>query len=295
MIISKLKGGLGNQMFQYAAARVLSVKHNTRLKLDLSFFKDNNADRRRTQRKYELNVFQHQAVIASEFELMAYEKIAKFNVILKLKRIIPFLPIIQAFYEPHFHYSVEIEKVSNNTILDGYWQSEKYFAGFENLIRDDFLFSRSHDHQNKIFADEISSCNAVSIHVRRGDYISNPDVVLQHPVCDIGYYRKAIDVITGKVTSPVFYIFTDDYDWARENFLFNLPIKFINHNKGNKNFEDMWLMSLCKHHILANSSFSWWGAWLNADEDKIVIAPRIWFKDNSINTDDLIPEKWIRL
>jgi hypothetical protein len=137
--------------------------------------------------------------------------------------------------------------------------------------------------------------SAVSIHVRRGDYVSDAGTNRFHGTCSVDYYHDAVDRISGFAPASHFFVFSDGIDWAKENLRLRQPVTYVDFNDGEKNYEDLRLMSLCKHHIIANSSFSWWGAWLNPNPDKIVIAPKKWFNDPSINTDDLIPNSWLRL
>ncbi len=142
---------------------------------------------------------------------------------------------------------------------------------------------------------QIESTNAVSLHIRRGDYVKVKETNDFHGVCSIAYYETAIELITNKINDPVFYIFSDDMDWVKKNFNIRQNHVFVDANDAATNYEDMRLMSLCKHNIIANSSFSWWGAWLNPSSSKTVIAPKKWMKDPSIETIDLIPGNWIRL
>ena len=172
--------------------------------------------------------------------------------------------------------------------FEGHWQSEKYFKSIEETIRKQFQFKQSSLNKETLqLSEEIKNTNSVSIHIRRGDYLNFP----QCAVCDIEYYRKAIDYIKGKIIEPTFFIFSDDIDWCKQN----LQIKnsfFVNFNQGNDSWQDMYLMSQCKHNIIANSTFSWWGAWLNDNPDKIVISPHQWFKNDA--TGDIIPDNWIK-
>lgn len=195
--------------------------------------------------------------------------------------------------EPHFHYWNGFEKYPNDCYLQGYWQSEKYFQKCSNVIRKDFSFRQPMVERNLDWAERISGVNAISLHVRRGDYVNNPVANLTHGVCSANYYHEAISYISNRVMSPHIFIFSDDIPWVRANIITNLPCSLIDHNRGKDSFNDMRLMSLCKHHIIANSSFSWWGAWLNQSDEKIMIAPKKWFAVDK-STDDLIPDSWVR-
>jgi hypothetical protein len=179
--------------------------------------------------------------------------------------------------------------------LEGYWQSPKYFFDIKNIIGYEFTVKTGPDQVNKELMEKISQVEAVSVHVRRGDYVSNPATGNYHGVCSLDYYRTAVATITGRVRQPHFFIFSDDPAWAEKNLSVIGPKTVIERNGPERGHEDMRLMSLCRHHIIANSSFSWWGAWLCEKTDKIVISPKRWFKKEDIDTKDLVPESWIRI
>ena len=292
MIIVRLNGGLGNQMFQYATGRTLAHRLDTQLKLDISQFQHN------PDRNYNLGCFSIQEQFVSQQDLdriqMPILMFFKNPFRLLRKKMSSEPPIIRVM-ERYFHFDPEIQNLSDNIYLKGYWQSEKYFKEIEEIIRREFSIKIPPDSDNKEFRDRISAVNSVSIHVRRGDYVTNPLTYQTHGVCDVDYYQKAIDETLKAIDKPHFFIFSDDQSWAKSNIILNAPMEYVTHNDSLKNYEDLRLMSTCKHHIIANSSFSWWGAWLNQNPDKIVIAPQKWFNDPTINTNDLIPSTWIRL
>ncbi|MCG2735991.1 MAG: alpha-1,2-fucosyltransferase [Candidatus Methanoperedenaceae archaeon] len=291
MIIVKLIGGMGNQMFQYAAGRRLAMKHNTRLKLDLTSLLDRTPYDNFIYRNYELDVFNIQGNFASPSEINKFYPLKK-NIFYRIRKKLKHINLVQ---EPHFHFYDKTLSAPNNTYMEGYWQSEKYFKDIENIIRDEYKIKHRMVGLNEQMAKEIKTCDSVSIHIRRGDYVSNLVTNEKHGVCPVEYYQKAVKKIESRLEKPQFYIFSDDPKWAIENLNLEYPTKFITHNSADKNYEDLRLMSLCKHNIIANSSFSWWGGWLNTNSEKIVIVPKKWFNDPSINTDDLIPERWIRI
>jgi hypothetical protein len=144
-------------------------------------------------------------------------------------------------------------------------------------------------------AEQMKGAHAISVHVRRGDYLSNPAANAFHGVCSTEYYRTAMQLVAEKVDDPHFFVFGDDPDWARENLQFYWPTTFVEHGLDCSPHNDIWLMSLCSHHIIANSSFSWWGAWLAENLSQLVIAPRRWFQDERLDTSDLLPDRWTRL
>ncbi len=279
MIITKLIGGLGNQMFQYAAGRALAYRLNTELKLDKIIFKTYKLH------KYELYYFNIKALFASQKGINKFKK----------HSLVLFFTKRKFFKEKHFHFNPEFFKLKGNIYLKGYWPSEKYFKSIESVIRDDFSFKNEPDRKNKKVLEKISKVNSVSIHIRRGDYVLNKKTNAYHGLCPLKYYKKAIQIIKARTKTPTFFVFSDDIKWCKKNIKIDKNITFIDFNNRYKNYEDMRLMSNCKHNIIANSSFSWWGAWLNKNKNKIVIAPKKWFRDPSINTKDLISKLWLRV
>ena len=292
MIISNIIGGLGNQMFQYAMARALSLERNESLYLDIAGFNGYGL-----HHGFELSqVFVCPVQIATKTEIqniLGWQTLSGFRRILAHSSLKLFSRNSLVF-EPHYHYWHEINHVSKACYLSGYWQSERYFQAHAAIIRADFTFKSPLINNNAVLAEQISQVNAVSLHVRRGDYINNPKTTGTHGVCSLDYYRAAIELIVEQVQQPYIYIFSDDIAWVKDNLKIDLPHQFVNHNGGLESYNDMHLMSLCQHHIIANSSFSWWGAWLNVSPNKIVIAPKKWFA-NKNDIKDLFPVDWIAL
>jgi len=288
MIITKLIGGLGNQMFQYATGRLLAYKNKAVLKLDLSAY-DNQSGI--TQRQYELSPFNVQQNFSNQIDNKIICGPEKKGLLGKIFRKLP-----DSFYKSNYikekghNFNSSILDLNNNVYLDGYWQSEKYFSDISDIIRSEFTLKNNS--LDPSLLQEIINKNSVSLHIRRGDYVFNPVTNRFHGVCTLDYYKRAIDFIEERFEDLTFYIFSDDLNWCKENLKINHPTFFV---EGNKNYEDLILMSHCKYNIIANSSFSWWGAWLNNNPGKIVIAPEQWFADKSVDTDDLIPESWIKI
>jgi len=191
-------------------------------------------------------------------------------------------------------YDPNILNTPMNVYVDGYWQSEKYFSDVEDIIRREFRFRNEPDDRNRNMAKEISNMESVSVHVRRADYLSDPKNRI-FATCSLEYYNTCAAMITEKVPDAQFYIFSDDSNWVKENLHLDFPATFVTHNDAARAHEDLRLITLCKHHIIANSSFSWWGAWLSANTEKIVLAPRNWFTDPSFDSRDLIPSAWIKV
>jgi hypothetical protein len=291
MIITKLYGGLGNQMFQYAAGRRLAAVHDTQLKMDRSWFNADQGPNPPAIREYELECF----VLAQNFT--STKDLARIDLpgrSLQGKLYRKVAGPIKLFRESETaEFYPEVLKAPNDSCLDGYWQTEKYFADKAELIRTDFNFKAKASGKNLELARQISSVNSVSLHVRRGDYASNPQTKAFHGLTSLQYYQTTVEKISKQVDSPHFFVFSDDPDWTKKNIKIAAPTTYIGHNK--KGFEDLRLMSLCKHHIIANSSFSWWGAWLNPSPDKIVYAPRVWFANSKIDIKDRLPSSWIKI
>jgi hypothetical protein len=291
VIISNIIGGLGNQMFQYAAGRTRSLKLRVPLKLDTSDFSGYQL-----HQGFELNrLFNCYAEIASNSDLrdvLGWQSAKLAQRVLRRPHL-KSLRYKSFVVEPHFNYWSGINQLDDDKYLYGYWQSEKYFIEFAENIREDFTFKLPFSDQNAEIAEQLTQVNAVSLHVRRGDYVSNAKNAFIG-VCSLEYYRKAIEHIKSLVGMPVFFVFSDDIDWVKNNLALDKTSVFVGHNKGGESYNDMRLMSLCKHNIIANSSFSWWGAWLNSNPQKIVIAPRQWFASGQDDR-DLIPEAWIRV
>ncbi len=292
MIIVQLIGGLGNQMFQYAMARRLAILKETDLKFDISCFKHYK------DRKYDLGCFNITEDFASSQEIYHLKGPEGRRIPRKIFKIINEIKPYhkRSYIKERYHYHDSgVSEVSDNVYLEGYWQSEKYFKEIGKTIRSEFKIKNKPDFANKELGSLILSEQSVSVHIRRGDYVTDPNVSEVHGICSMKYYSAAVDKILKAIKDPHFFVFSDDPIWAENNLRIDHPATFINENSGNKGYEDMRLMSLCRHNIIANSSFSWWGAWLNENPDKIVIAPKKWFNDQRINTKDQIPESWYRI
>ena len=287
MVISRLIGGLGNQMFQYAAGRALANINNCELKLDVSDFKNY-----KIHNGYELSLFNIKAEIASDSEILtlagAQSRLTRFffkKFGLKKKT---------HFIEKNFAFDIELLKPRRFVYIDGYWQSYQYFESIESQLRSELTPKTCLSGLNLEISKQIAKCNSVSLHIRRGDYVNNLEANKTHGFIGLEYYNRAISFINEQVLYPHFFVFSDDIAWAKENLGLIANVNFIAHNQGRSSFEDMRLMSLCKYNIIANSSFSWWGAWLNAAPGKIVIAPKQWFA-NMQDTRDLMPDNWLKM
>lgn len=285
MIIVKLIGGLGNQMFQYAAAKSLSIYHAVPLKLDITAL-ENSKDR-----KFELSFFNIKLDFASKEEISSY---IRGNFIQKIIRNLKKPHISKLYKQAYFHFDKFFYKASSNTYLQGYWQSEKYFCNYKNIIRLDLTIKEKYIIHLKEKAREMQLQNSVAIHIRRGDY-NQLKLQEYHGLLEASYYNNAINYLLSLFPDAKMYFFSDDPIWVKANIQIKSNLEFVSGELTKNNIEDFYLMSQCSHNIIANSSFSWWAAWLNNNPNKIVIAPKKWFNKAKHNTSDLIPNTWILL
>lgn len=297
MIIVKLKGGLGNQLFQYAMARRLAYVNNVPLKLDIVSGYEND-DHGRKYCLNNLNIQEDVATLDEVFRIIKKGRIRK-----KLFKLFErkFKPYHKRHYliERHYKFDPVILNIraTKRVYLDGYWQSEKYFKDIEDIIRREFKVRYEPYGKNQLIIQQILNCNSVSLHIRRGDNVTHQASKKIYKVPSMEYYNVAVEKLKESLQKPHFFIFSDDLEWAQKNMKLSYQTTFVTHNGDENNYEDLRLMSFCKHHIIANSSFSWWGAWLSDYSHKIVIAPEEWVKKPflHIQNKDLIPSSWIRI
>lgn len=289
MIKVRLKGGMGNQMFEYALGRALSLKYNSKLGLDLSFLLDVTPRLNFTFRNYDLDVFNIKAEIVSNENISFLNRIFKglFGRIIEFLRRFLFIKGV----EKSFNFDKNILQIGGDAYLDGYWQSPKYFKGYENIIRQDFTFKEKFSQIIEELGEEIRNSNSLCLHVRRGDYVGNKF----HEVVNEGYYKKAISKMSELSVIDKIYVFSDDIKWCEENLKFNYPTMFVGDEYAGKKAEGhLYLMSQCKNFIIPNSTFAWWGAWLSVNNNKVVIVPQKWFGIKAVKF-DIIPKEWIKM
>lgn len=288
MFVFQFMGGLGNQMFQYAAARALSLKRNIPFKID---FDD---PYKFVQRKLSLSAFDLTVEKATWLELQKCKPKRKIE-----KRLFMLLgkdPDCRLVKEKKdYSFDPDFFSCPDGAYLSGFWQTEKYFSDIEDTIRSDFKFTTTASENNLLWLQKINSCIAVSVHVRRGDLVTVAKTNKIFGTITPQYYEQAINTMQQLYSDCVFFFFSDDIEWVKENIKTNYPSHYVDANDDDHNYEDLRLMSSCKHHIIANSSFSWWGAWLNPGKEKKVIAPAKWMSTKNISNTDHIPSSWTLL
>ncbi|MSU55013.1 MAG: alpha-1,2-fucosyltransferase [Candidatus Taylorbacteria bacterium] len=283
MIIVKIYGGLGNQMFQYALGRNLSLLHKVPFKIDSSYLRGPN----QSGRIFQLDNFNISTEESEASEIASYSR----PLIKILGKIFPETQK-KYIFEKSETFDAQILKI-NDGYFDGHWQNENYFKNNENTIRKDFELKRPLGVKALEMAERIKTePNATSLHIRRGDYVSIKKIADTHGVLPLTYYEKAIVKILDYAVNAHFFISSDDILWVKDNFSKNYPLTFIS-SPEISDTEELTLMSLCKHNIIANSTMSWWGAWLNKNPGKIVCTPQVWKKDAK-NDNPSLPE-WIKL
>ena len=298
MVILRLRGGIGNQLFQYAAARSLAWHHSVPLKIDSYYYTRN------PNRTLDLAKFNTDFALASQQEINQLTSRSK--VIRYLHKKTYFKYSTKSFGQPYFHFYPDFFSIKPPVYLSGYFQSERFFEPYTNQIRQHFTPVDRPTQKNSEVLDEMRRCNAVALHVRQGDY-SQANYEGFFGLLDPEYYQKAIQYIEERVENPNFFIFSDNIAWCRKQFAALKHEHFIDHNRDEESYWDMMLMAACQHNITANSTFSWWGAWLNNRPDKLVITPANWFQNTYFkgknpvypsrhyNLQDQLPANWLRL
>jgi len=282
MIITEINGGLGNQLFQYAAGLALSNQHKTQLKINTNF---NPLD---TSRRLALSHFNLDAIQADQSEINELYPSSSLN--RKIQSIIP--TNRKSFYkEQKFSFQSNFLQLSSSVYLKGYWQSERYFSSIVQIIKEKFILDPACYKNASDFIQHLSTHESVSIHVRKGDYLK-PPYEAYYAELNNDYYKKATSFLKQNYSNIKVYVFTDDPTWVEQNLDLGIPFELASGHKTNSMFEDFQAMQSCKYHVIANSSFSWWTAWLSAHPNKKVVAPNNWFKNSQQDTVDLIPQSW---
>ena len=296
MVIVRLMGGLGNQMFQYAAARRIALAHRVPLKLDISWFAH------WPDRAYALHGLDIQETFATPDELRqvagpSAKGIGRLAFRLRRRWGIAYgwTWIHERGLSP---FDRRVLARPTRVYLDGYWQSEKYFGDVADTIRREFTIDcpmDAMDARARDLADQIATTASVSVHIRRGDYVADPRNSRVRSVCTPAYYQACVARVAERVADPHLFLFSDDPAWVAANLRFAYPATLVSELAQHQEHAELRLMSACRHHIIANSSFSWWGAWLDPRPDKLVLAPRRWMNDPRVDDRDVLPPGWIRV
>ncbi len=293
MVIVRFKGGMGNQLFQYAFGLQLAKRLGARLTFDPTnlLYRNNPPDF--VYRNYDLDVFQPSVTdflappgLLAKIYNLRIEKLSAAASYLVTRKY----PVVK---EAHFHYDERLlPEAQEGVIYDGWWQSPKYFAGVEEQLRQDLRFSRPVIDASRDLLGRIEGCNAVCLNVRRTDFLKVDTL----NATDKDYFLRGADYLIDRLDDPRFFVFSDDIEWCRENISLAAPTEFVDHaHKGFKFGNYLRLMTACRHFLIPNSSFAWWAAWLNTQPGKVVVAPKNWFTDPNIDTSDLVPQEWVRL
>ena len=289
-VISRLMGGLGNQMFQYAFARNIANKNNANLFFDTTFL-DSNIEGI-VKRNFDLDIFGIQKNKISTKELSNFFRYGdKFSN--KIYNFINKNILNKIVYNESPHdFDEKYLKINKNAYLYGQWGSYKYFESIADIIKEEFTIILKNEIVIEHLLDDIKNNNSVCLNVRRADFVNNSF----HVLLGMEYYIKAIEHIDKEVNNPVYYIFSDDIEWCKNNFSFLKNAVFVSHEYAGEKFSSyLYLMIQCKHYIIPNSTFAWWAAWLNNELNKIVIAPNKWYTSYNFELKDLIPSTWITL
>ncbi len=287
MIVSRIYGGLGNQMFQYAAARQLATTLGTDLVLDTTPFQTYRLH------AYSLDRFPLQATELS-VELQGLRP-PRFGGSIWKRLLRSGGPVLKLVREKGLAYQSRINESPDNSYLVGYWQSERYFADIRSLLLSEFSLAEQAVGRDAEIIQQMQSVTSVAVHVRRGDYVSNASTNLVHGTCDADYYLRSVKFLAEKFGPLELFVFSDDPAWCRDNLRLGHPTVFVDHNDAMRNCEDLRVMNHARHFVIANSSFSWWGAWLSQSEGKVVCAPTRWFRTTKNDDKDIVPESWNRI
>lgn len=287
MIVTNLKGGIGNQMFQYALGRKLSLTNKDTFKLDTSGLERAN-EVGDVYRPYALDAFAITASIATSEEVRPLKH--PYGPFSRLARFWQTKVLQQA----HVGFEPEVLEGTGDRYLDGYWQSPKYFEDIRETLLQDFTAKEPFSPLGQTLHAQMQATESVAMHVRRGDYVSNAKVRNAYGPCSLAYYERAIQEIQERVAVSTWFVFSDDVAWTKANLVLPGDTVYVS-GHSIRDAEELLLMAACKHNIIANSTFSWWGAWLNRNPGKVVIAPLPWFDTKKDQHKDLIPSTWIRV
>jgi hypothetical protein len=291
-VIVRLMGGLGNQLFQYATGHAVAKRLGVPLLLDRTFLDSRPPGMDWTPRAFELDAFRAPIAFADPEEVRRFRRPIDGPVHRRLQRALPFLyPAVHLERAPGYDPGILRHKAP--LYLEGFFQHERYFADAADALRNDLFVPRERpDARNAALLQAMTAGITASVHVRRGDYVTNAASNRFHGVCPPEYYARAAAELAQQHGVERFFVFSDDPEWTRANLSLPRPAEHVSHNTERAAHWDLYLMKHCRHHIIANSSFSWWGAWLDARPDSVVIAPAQWFAGTGTPAAAIIPPAW---
>lgn len=299
MILVRLQGGLGNQMFQYAAALRLARRHGVPLKADLSALLDRTPSDKLVFREYDLSLFEPGLPTATPQEIRRFRRLLEPAGRSFLEKVADRFSTRVHFREESLAFDPRVLELPGDTYLEGYFQHARYFADVEALIRERFRLApdeRSLPAATRQLADEIRAASSICIHVRRGDYVTLANVNEVHGVCSMDYFRQGLQRLRAAGADGPAWVFSDDPDWCREHFAGLPGVRVVgSEHAGPRAGTHFWLMGRCHHFLISNSTFGWWAAWLGDRPGKQVIRPARWFQAPGLREVDICPPEWGRL
>ena len=286
-VIVKLQGGLGNQFFQYATGKSLALRLGLQLVLDLNWYLDNS------NCKFILDRFKiYDSSWTPSKKIPRKIRTVLYKLSEKISPIGLTLPVLK---DIDFQFNHDLLSMRKPVLLDGYWQNESYFREYRKELIQLFEIKGEITADNHQLLNKIKSSNSICIHIRRGDYITDSNAARINGVCSKDYYYRGLNYLSESINHPICYVFSDEPEWAKSNLDFDCETLFVDINSIDKPEFDFLLMKSCKNFIIANSTFSWWAAWLSNYKDKKVIAPKVWFLNQTLNQNMHLPESWIRI
>jgi len=295
-VIVSLYGGLGNQLFQYSAAKSLALRNNAPLVLDLYWFSIVDQLKNTTPRNYALASFN----VKSELTSIGLPWHQNRSLLSRIGSKFSFFSQtahddIPIYSENGNGFDKNLNKITGPIWLNGYWQSYKYFEDISDSIKSEIGLIGSLSKNSLDIYKKIISSQSICLHIRRGDYVFNSNASQTHGVCNHSYYKEGVKIAAKGLKKPIVFIFSDDPDWVRKNLKLTFETFIVDANDADNAHQDLWLMQSCQRFVIANSTLSWWAAWLSKNQEKIVVAPRKWFLSKKLDSSDLIPPSWVRI
>ena len=288
MILVKIIGGLGNQMFQYAAGRYLSLLHGAELKLDLFDYEKDITEKR----EFVLDKFNINARIANRDEVARFKGASRDMFARYFPRVYRILGLYKTTRIRTETPGMILVDLPDNVYLDGFWQTVRYCEQIKQILVSELTIKTKPGKKDLEILKQIRGTNSVAIHIRRGDYVHSKYTHVYYNL-PLAYYLKAIQILAKKIKDPWFYIFSDDAKWVRENIKIGHYVTYVDHNPPSMGYQDLRLFSRCQHAVIANSTYSWWGAWLNNNPNKIIIGSKKWYRDPLRGQISIYPKEWI--